>query len=140
MAGRNPAWLFNFGETVSPAANRPTRQPPFASEAFCPSISCQQVGKPEGWFAVDSPLEGDGFEPQVPRQEGLCNTEIAADREPGVQIGGNSSRFSQRQRQRKPPSGDLPLRRPRGTLFIATGHYSAVGTKPVAERAIAMSQ
>jgi hypothetical protein len=58
----------------------------------------------------------------------------------GWQIGGNSSRFSQRQRQRKPPSGDLPLRRPRGTLFIATGHYSAVGTRPVAERAIAMSQ
>jgi len=78
--------------------------------------------------------------PRSLAKKNLCNIEIAADREPGVQIGGNSSRFSQRQRQRKPPSGDLPLRRPRGTLFIATGHYSAVGTKPVAERAIAMSQ
>ena len=139
MAGRNPAWLFNFGETVSPAADRPTRQPPFASEAFCPSISCQQVGKPEGWFAVDSPLEGwreMDSNPRSPAKKVYATPKSP----PTVQIGGNSSRFSQRQRQRKPPSGDLPLRRPRGTLFIATGHYSAVGTKPVAERAIAMSQ
>ena len=26
----------------------------------------EQVGKPERWFALDSTLEGDGFEPSVP--------------------------------------------------------------------------
>jgi len=29
----------------------------------------------------DSLVEGDGFEPSVPRQQDLCKTEIAADRE-----------------------------------------------------------
>ena len=29
----------------------------------------EQVGKPEGWFALDSTLEGDEFEPSVPGRE-----------------------------------------------------------------------
>ena len=32
-------------------------------------FSVEQVGKPERWFALDSTLEGDGFEPSVPRQK-----------------------------------------------------------------------
>ena len=60
------------------------------------------------------PLEGDEFEPQVPRQEDLCNTEIAADREPG-----GADRWEQQQilatpTAEKPPSGNLPLRRREG--------------------------
>jgi hypothetical protein len=57
---------------------------------------------------VNSLLEGDGFEPSVPRQKNLCNIEIAADREPGVQ---KQQQISQHQRQRKLPSGDLPATR-----------------------------
>ena len=32
-------------------------------------FSVEQVGKPERWFALDSTLEGDGFELSVPRRE-----------------------------------------------------------------------
>ena len=31
-------------------------------------FSVEQVGKPERWFALDSTLEGDGFELPVPRE------------------------------------------------------------------------
>jgi hypothetical protein len=42
------------------------------------------------WFA-DSPLEGDGFEPSVPRQKDLCNTEIAADPSRGCRSVGTAA-------------------------------------------------
>jgi hypothetical protein len=32
-------------------------------------FSVEQVGKPERWFALDSTLEGDGFELPVPGRE-----------------------------------------------------------------------
>jgi hypothetical protein len=44
-------------------------------------------------FARDSPLEGGGFEPSVPRQKMYANTEIAALRAAVARIGGKMAKM-----------------------------------------------
>ena len=56
-------------------------------------------------FAADSPLEGDGFEPSVPRQKDVCkHRDRRRSRAPGAQIGGKMANNAD-----LAPSGNQPL-------------------------------